>query len=296
VIRLASCAFLALAGAPRLVGQSERGSLHPVWSPDGKWIVFESPSDGDFEIYLISADGGPPKQLTRNAVHDRMPQWSRDGRTIRFVQGMHDAARWLEVPVGGGEPRPISQPVESSDSVTSADGAVTAYVVAEGRAAAGRHGGPAGLWLRAGSRAPRRVSPPGQAEEPRLSPDAAWLVFEHRRPGDRLEESRLFLVSTSEADEARPLTVGTNPSWSPDGRSIVYKSWDVARKVLVISTIDPRTSQVRHLSPGVLPSWSPDGRRILFMTERNGRWEIVNIAPDGTGARCLTCKAGPGPN
>ena len=59
-------------------------STYPQPSPDGRWIVFQSDRDGDFEIYLANRHGGQVRQLTRNAVWDRLPAWSPDGQWIVY--------------------------------------------------------------------------------------------------------------------------------------------------------------------------------------------------------------------
>ena len=50
--------------------------LHPSWSPDGRKIVFTSNRDGNYEIYIMDADGGNPTNLTQNGAKDEMPAWS----------------------------------------------------------------------------------------------------------------------------------------------------------------------------------------------------------------------------
>ncbi len=59
-------------------------STYPQPSPDGRWIVFQSDRDGDFEIYLANRHGGQLRQLTRNSVWDRLPAWSPDGQWIVY--------------------------------------------------------------------------------------------------------------------------------------------------------------------------------------------------------------------
>ncbi len=59
-------------------------SSYPQPSPDGRWIAFQSDRDGDFEIYLANRNGGQLRQLTQNAVWDRLPAWSPDGDWIVY--------------------------------------------------------------------------------------------------------------------------------------------------------------------------------------------------------------------
>jgi TolB protein len=278
-------------------GQSsspEGGNQHPAWSPDGRWIAFESDRDGDGEIFVMASDGTRLRQLTHNKTPDGMPAWSADGKSILFLPGGHmqEHPQWYRVALEGGRARPAEHGPANPDSVQSPDGRLAVYTRPEGDAPAGghMHGGPSVLFIKTGSAAPRRVSPPGHAEEPRLSPDQLWVVFEHRRPGDELIESLLYLVASDGSTPARQLTAGTNPSWSPDGRRILFKSWDSARRTLVITTISPDGSNLRLLADGALPSWSPDGSKILFMGPRGERWEVFVMSADGSESRCLTCR------
>ena len=56
----------------------------PIWSPDGRRIVFTSYRDGNTEIYVMNSDGSGVTRLTRNEAVDDRPIWSPDGRHIAF--------------------------------------------------------------------------------------------------------------------------------------------------------------------------------------------------------------------
>lgn len=75
-------------GQPRQLTASPKQDRHPRWSPDGKWIVFESNRSGAFQLYLIAADGGEARQLTTTATEANQPVWSSDGRSIAFVSAV----------------------------------------------------------------------------------------------------------------------------------------------------------------------------------------------------------------
>ncbi|NIM52761.1 MAG: hypothetical protein GTO22_26535, partial [Gemmatimonadales bacterium] len=42
----------------------------PAWSPDGTRIAFASNRDGNYEIYVMDADGSNPVRLTDNPAGD----------------------------------------------------------------------------------------------------------------------------------------------------------------------------------------------------------------------------------
>jgi len=64
-------------------GSAQYGSQ---FSPDGRWIAYESNETGEFEIYVTAfPPAGTPRQVTRGG--GRRPMWSADGRELFFDDG-----------------------------------------------------------------------------------------------------------------------------------------------------------------------------------------------------------------
>jgi len=56
---------------------------YPVFSPDGKWIAYESNESGKYEIFVQSFPS-PGRKFQVSTEGGRMPQWSRDGRSLYY--------------------------------------------------------------------------------------------------------------------------------------------------------------------------------------------------------------------
>jgi len=57
----------------------------PVWTPDGRYIVFSSQRRGSKTLWKILASGGTPEPVTTGAGEDTNPEISRDGKSLIFT-------------------------------------------------------------------------------------------------------------------------------------------------------------------------------------------------------------------
>jgi WD40 repeat protein len=60
--------------------------VDPAVSPDGRYVVFASDRDGDFEIYVANVFTGEAERVTDNKVYDYNPGWSLDGKIITYKE------------------------------------------------------------------------------------------------------------------------------------------------------------------------------------------------------------------
>lgn len=63
----------------------EAPAAHPDWSPAGNQIVYQSPVSGNWDLYIINADGSGKRQLTSDVSIEGLPAWSPDGQWIAYL-------------------------------------------------------------------------------------------------------------------------------------------------------------------------------------------------------------------
>ena len=78
----------------------------PAWSPDGSKISFVSDRDGNYEIYVMDANGYNQERLTYAPYrYDIEPDWSPDGSKIVFSAGEWDSNIFVMNADGSNERR-----------------------------------------------------------------------------------------------------------------------------------------------------------------------------------------------
>jgi Tol biopolymer transport system component len=141
------------------------------------------------------------------------------------------------------------------------------------------------------------------AFQPTWSPDREWVAF---GMGDWFftrgaGPGRIARIKADGSMNGHPeiLTDGSInagfPSYSPDGKRIVYRVWSQKVQGLRILDLDTRTTTVLTTEADNLPGWSPDGAKIVFTRKQidagdpnKFNYDVFTINPDGTGLARLT--------
>lgn len=76
--------------------------INPKISPDGKWLAFSSNQFGNYDVYIMSVNGGDIKQLTFNDGTDEVDNWAWDSKTIYFTSSRYNNYSSYKVGINGG--------------------------------------------------------------------------------------------------------------------------------------------------------------------------------------------------
>jgi len=111
----------AQGGAAHRLTSGEGEEVFPKFSPDCKWVAFTGQYTGARQVYVISVDGGTPRQLTfhndigvippRGGYGNQVMGWTPDGKQVLFnahrTPYSDRNARPYLVPAAGGMEKPL---------------------------------------------------------------------------------------------------------------------------------------------------------------------------------------------
>jgi TolB protein len=261
-------------------------------------IAFVSTRAGNFEIYVMNANGSGVTRLTRNAASDRQPAWSADGKKIAFVS---DRAGNDEIYVmkadGTGVTRLTTNAASDEAPAWSPNGARIAFQT-------NRDGHFEIYVMNANGSGVTRLTRnlphvcifgapcPSLEKAPAWSPDGTRIAFLHKY---NPISGGIFSVDIMNAD-GLDVTMGasvlhaTKVAWSPGRTKIAFDSDHLGDYEIDLMNVSnfAVTQLTNNTKSDVWPGWSPDGSKIAFESDRAGTDEIYAMNANGTGVTRLT--------
>jgi Tol biopolymer transport system component len=287
----AAAAIVAASAALVLAGGTGAGATETRMGSVDTRLVYARAG----EIYVREADG-TARRLTRNRVFDGFPTWSPDRSLIAFVRETRHGGRIHVMRADGTNAQrvtalaPENRGVHDLYPAWSPDGSLIAF-------ASNRHAVEREIYLvrRDGTGLRRLTRTPGYVDDsqPRFSPDGRFLAFTSNRLA--YSNYEIYRVRVADGRGLKRLTFwgsgadgkpgdDVNPSYSPDGKRIVFIS--DRRGGYAVWTMDADTGKslrevTRHKRLNqALPRFSPDGRKIAYTT--------FSPTGDGSDARLWT--------
>ncbi len=104
-------AVSAKGGVARRLTANLGAVSHPALSPDGEWLAFIGREEGESEVYVMPAPGGPATRLTFLGSMTLVLGWTPDGQKIVFASNAGQPFAALTplyaISPAGGQPEPL---------------------------------------------------------------------------------------------------------------------------------------------------------------------------------------------
>jgi dipeptidyl aminopeptidase/acylaminoacyl peptidase len=262
-------------------------------SPDGKWVAYQvavpdlDANRNRTQIYLISADGGTPKQLTNGAASSSGPRWSPDGKWIIYTTG----GQLHALEVATGRDRQITNiSTGVSDPVVSPDGRWIAFA--------------SDVYPDCADDAcNKQRDEAASANKVKAHVVEGGLLYRHWTEWKGGKRTHVFVVS-SEGGAARDMTPGnfdappfslggpTDYAFSPDSKELAFSrntekegATSTNNDIFVVAVTGGAGGEARRITADnrgsdQSPQYSPDGRFIAYRSQQTAgfesdRWRLM---------------------
>jgi|SRR4030095_6984943 Tol biopolymer transport system component len=262
-------------------------------------IAFASERDGNWEIFIINADGTGLANLTNNPADEPVQtendagfDWSPNGSHIVFTSDRDDGNPEIYVMNADGSAQTrVTNTPDAAESYPrwSPDGKRIAFV----RATYGRDSQKSIHVMDADGSNTTELSRSGVWEiEPAWSPDGRQIAF---------DAGGIYVMNADGSNRHALIDTEDDyyePAWSPDGSRLSFNSYreassgDLYTQAFVINSdgsglirIPDGAKEDVHYSP---PTWSPDGIWLALFANLENSIDVYAVRPDGSAFKRLT--------
>jgi Tol biopolymer transport system component len=251
-------------------------SYQAAWSPDGSKLAFSSDRSGNYEIYVMNADGSGLVQLTNQGATNIQAAWSPDGTKIAFYSDRTGNPEiWVMNANGSSQTQLTNNGDVNGQPTWSPDGTKIAYT--------SNVPGNYELYVMNanGSGQTRITNLSGTNNEPKWSPDGNTIAFVSNGTG----AMQIYEVSPQGTGLTRITNDAYNdsrPTWNPTSSQLIFISArGTGNTELYVMNADGSSQSLLMSTTATddFPAWSHDGSKITF--ESDGQVAVANLQFSG---------------
>lgn len=235
--------------AVQVAVRSNEPIISPSWSPDGSKVAYVSFEQKKPVIYVQDLVTGGRKVIVNEKGSNSAPSWSPDGSKLAVALSKDGHTQVYSVNADGSGLRRLSNSNGiDTEPQYSADGQ-SIYFTSD------RSGGPQVYRMSASGGDAKRITFTGAYNiSPRVSSDGKTLAWISQRDG-----FSLYAMNLASGQEQRLAEGASEPSFSPNGKYIMYATKTGGRTSLAVVSVDGRVKQRLTTQAGNIrePNWGP---------------------------------------
>ena len=258
----------------------EHENRYASYSPDGKWIAYESDRGGSWNIYLMDSNGQNLEKLTGDKSDDRRPSWHPNGKKLLFESNSDGINELFTIELNDRKVTKLKNQLNQGEVIFasfSPNGKKIAVSIQESDDKSDI------VILKKNGEIHKTLVTNGKRNfYPKWSPNGKEILYFSRKD-TRNKDDEIYRIDLETGEDVRLTNWSKHnfcPSWSFDNSKIVYvTSMESTRPEIYIMDRDGKnqTRITENENGDTLPNWHPNTDKLLITAYRNGSYQVCEL-------------------